>query len=133
MSRHRAAVTQIADSIGRLAKWKLDDDLTREMLSSGIAKTRVVPFSSDSPESSLLRELKAETEEIIRLAHLEDFRDAEIAIEFAPRERVSRCVAGSYVVTRRLNIVDVRIKAVVRTRWVHPISETEFTRQWVVA
>jgi hypothetical protein len=133
MSRHRTEITELADSISRKTKTIVDDDVAQALVSSGSTVFRIVLFSSDVSASPALAQLKSEAEDLIRLAQPVDFRDAEIAVHLAPRERIGRCVSGSSVTARRFNLVDVRIKVTVRTRWLNPISEAEFSRQWVVA
>src|SRR5205823_7082422 len=107
----------------------LGDDVAQALISAGSTVVRIVLFSREVPASPALTQLKSEAEEMIRLAQPEDFRDAEIFVHLAPRERTGRCVGGSIVTARRFNLVDIRIKVTVRTRWLNPISEAEFSRQ----
>lgn len=133
MSHHRAAVLDLATSLSRLGKRLVGDDVARDLLSAGLTRIRVVPFDSAAPSLPSVSPLKVEAEELIRRSPPEDFRTAEIVIELTSRERTGRCVAGSVVSVRRYKLVDVRITAGVETRWLHPFSATEFSRQWVLA
>jgi hypothetical protein len=132
MSRHRTAVTELANTMANAVASAINDDVAHDLVDGGIRSERIRLFGPQSPINPHLQRLKNSVEALVREAHLEDFRSAEVLLEFTVRERIGRCVAASAVTTRRFSLVDVRVTAAIETRWVHPRPEITFARQWVL-
>jgi hypothetical protein len=131
VSRHRSAVVELADAMASLAMRELSDSSVQELRAQGQCEFRVGTghVAGSGPASRLSQALLT----LVDAAGIQDLHEAHIEVVLMPGERIGRCVGGSALTTRRLAIVDVAVKATVKTRWVHLWAQLAATRQWALA
>jgi hypothetical protein len=133
MSRHREAVTNLVETVASFVEKELSESLVQELVATGRKQHDLRLFEHSGVSPADLAVILQRAEAMVLANPVDDFRDASVSVVLSPRERVGRCVAGDAMTSRRLRLVDVAVKAGLRTRWVHIFAERHASRQWVVA
>ena len=111
----------------------LSESVIQELLATGREQHDLRLFEQSSTTPASLFVILQRAEAMLLADPVDDFREANVSVLLSPRERVGRCVAGDAMTSRRLRLVDVSVKAGLRTRWVHIVAERQGSRQWVIA
>lgn len=132
MSRHREAVHELASALGDAAASEVSDVVAQQLLAAGQLEAVIALFAEPRSPSPILDHATSRLATIVRSSSIADVYELDVAIRLSPRERVGHCVAGRGGTSRRFQMVDVAVKARIRTRWLHLWEERQVTRQWVL-
>ena len=133
MSRHRETVANLVEAVASCVESSLSEAVVQGLLATGQQQhdLRLFERAGGSPDHFSMILQRAEA--VLLANPVDEFREASISVLLSPRERIGRCVAGEAMTARRLRMVDISVKARLRTRWVHIFAEREGSRQWVIA
>jgi hypothetical protein len=133
MSRHRDTVTNLVEAVASCVEKGLSELVVQELLATGREQHDLRLFDPLGSAPIYLSVIAQRAEAMLLANPVDDFRDASVSVLLSQRERIGRCVAGDAMTARRLRLVDVSVKAGLRTRWVHIFAERQGSRQWVIA
>jgi hypothetical protein len=133
MSRHRDTVHELAGTLGDAALAEATDVVAQQLLGAGQLEA-VIELSAAAGRSVApgLEGVAASLESIVRSAAITDVQEMDVVIQLSPRERIGHCVGSGGGSSRRFQMVDIAVRARIKSRWVHMWEERQATRQWVL-